>query len=93
MTLPDERYRSIKQTREFLWKLAGGEFPRTPKVVREHAAGLLRHYPGEFDLKQLESYAPHVVQQRMEPLHKMILQHELANSEDITTSGDSLDTD
>ena len=72
LTLPDERYRSIKQTREFLWRLAGGEFPRTPKAVRDQAHALLRHFPGDFDLDQLERAAPHVVQRQMEPLHRMV---------------------
>ena len=44
------------------------------------AMGALRHYPTQFDLQQLEAHAPHVVQQRMEPLYKMIKQHELAAS-------------
>ena len=72
MTLPDERYRSIIQTRKFLWRLAGGEFPRTPKAVRQEANALLRHYPSDFDLDQLERAAPHVVQRHMEPLHRMV---------------------
>lgn len=72
MTLPDERYRSIKQTREFLWRLAGGEYPRTPRAVRQEAHALLRHFPSSFDLSELERAAPHVVQQRMEPLHRMV---------------------
>lgn len=80
MTLPDERYSSVKRTREFLLKLAGGEFSRVPKTVREQAAGLLRHYPSEYELKEIEHYAPHVLQQRMEPLYKMIKQHEMADS-------------
>ena len=76
MTLPDERYRSIKQTRLFLWRLAGGEFPRVPKAVRQQAEGLLRHYPSDWELEQLSEAAPHVVSKHMEPLHRMILQHE-----------------
>ena len=72
MTLPDERYRSIKQTREFLQRLASGGYPRVPRAVREEAHALLRHYPGSFDLSELERAAPHVVQQRMEPLHRMV---------------------
>jgi len=72
MTLPDERYRSIMQTREFLWRLAGGEYPRTPKAVRQEANALLRHFPGNIDMDQLERAAPHVVQRRMEPLHRMV---------------------
>ena len=80
MTLPDERYRAVKNTREFLMRVALGEFPRVPKAVRAEASALLRHYPGDYDLKEIENYAPHVLQQRMEPLYKMIKQHEMAES-------------
>ena len=72
MTLPDERYRSVQQTRKFLIRLAGGEYPRVPKAVREEAKSLLRHYPGPFELDMIERAAPHVMQQRMEPLHRMV---------------------
>ena len=89
MTLPDERYRAIKYASEFLSRLAGGEYPRTPKAVRQEAASILRHYPGSYDLTQLERAAPHVVQQRMEPLYKMVLQHETQDriTEDYRAAG------
>ena len=80
MTLPDERYRAIKYAAEFMQRLAGGQYARVPKAVRGEAASILRHYPGEHDLKQIEQFAPHIVQQRMEPLYKMIKQHEMAES-------------
>lgn len=80
MTLPDERYRSVLRTREFLWRLAGGEFPRTPKAVRQEAAALLRHYPSEFELDDVSHYAPHVFTKRLDPLYKMIKQHEMGES-------------
>jgi hypothetical protein len=40
-------------------------------------------------MKQLEHAAPHVVQQRMEPLYKMLKQHEMADSvtEDYRAAG------
>ncbi len=72
MTLPDERYRSVRQTAEFLQRLAGGEYPRVPKAVRGEALHLLRHYPTAWDLDQIERSAPHVMQKRMEPLHRMV---------------------
>ena len=70
MTLPDERYRAIQQTQRFLLRLLST--PRVPRAVRDEARGLLRHYPGEYDLQQLESAAPHIVQQRMEDLHRFV---------------------
>ena len=81
MTLPDERYRAVKNTMEFLIRLSAGEYPRVPRGVREEARSLLRHYPGTFDLDQLERAAPHVLQQRMEPLHRMVVSYEAQTPE------------
>jgi hypothetical protein len=72
MTLPDERYRAIKHAAEFLQRLAGGQYARVPKAVRGEAAAILRHYPGSWDLKRIEQVAPEVIQERMEPLHRMV---------------------
>jgi hypothetical protein len=72
MTLPDERYRAVKNAQQFLARLAGGEYPRVPKAVRDEARSILRHYPLDWDLQQLERAAPHVIQQQMEPLHRMV---------------------
>ena len=81
MTLPDERYRSILQAKRLLEELCSPQLtPRVSAGIRDRARGALRHYPGEYDLKQLEQFAPHIVQQRMEPLYKMIKQHEMAES-------------
>jgi hypothetical protein len=89
MTLPDERYRAVKYAGEFLQRLAGGDYPRVPKAVRGEAASILRHYPGSYDLQQLERAAPHVVQQHMEPLYKMVLGHETQDriTEDYRAAG------
>ena len=72
MTLPDERYRSVKWAESFLKRLAGGEFPRTPKAVRQEAGSILRHYPSGWDLDRAARAAPDVFQERMEPLHRMV---------------------
>lgn len=81
MTLPDERYRAIIQAKQFLERLSfSSEIKRVPLAVREEARRLLRHYPSEYDLDQIEQYAPHVVQQRMEPLYRMVKEHEMAES-------------
>ncbi len=76
MTLPDERYRSVIQTRKFLWKLAGGEFPRTPKVVREQASWCLRHFPSEWEMDRLAEASPDIVAKRMEDVHRMFMAYE-----------------
>lgn len=72
LTLPDERYRAVKETMGFLIRLAGGDYPRVPKAVRQEATALLRHYPGSIDLDAIERAAPHIMQRRMEPLHRMV---------------------
>jgi hypothetical protein len=81
MTLPDERYRAVKVAAQFLARLAGGEYPRVPKAVRAEARSVLRHYPLDWDLKQAAEAAPHVFQERMEPLHRMVLQHQQQQQE------------
>jgi predicted component of type VI protein secretion system len=81
MTLPDERYRSIMQAKRLLEELMDPKLtPRVAAGIRDRARGALRHYPSEYELKQLEQFAPHIVQQQMEPLYKMIKQHEMAES-------------
>jgi hypothetical protein len=84
MTLPDERYRAVKYAAEFLQRLAGGDIPRVPRAVRGEAAAILRHYPGVWDLKRLEAACPEVIQESMEPLHRMVVSYgtERAAAED-----------
>ncbi len=76
MTLPDERYRAVKWAESFLQRLAGGEYPRTPKAVRDEARSVLRHYPSQWDMQRTAAAAPEVFQEQMEPLYRMIKQHE-----------------
>jgi hypothetical protein len=72
MTLPDERYRSVKWAESFLSRLAGGDIPRVPKAVRDEARSILRHYPGQWDMNRVAQASPEVFQEQMEPLHRMI---------------------
>ena len=58
MTLPDERYRAVKNAQQFLARLAGGELPRVPKAVRDEARSILRHYPLDWDLQRAARMAP-----------------------------------
>lgn len=73
MTLPDERYRAVKHTEQFLQRLAGGEIPRIPKAVREEARSLLRHYPGQWDMQRTARMAPDVFQEQMEELYRFVV--------------------
>jgi hypothetical protein len=72
MTLPDERYRSVKWAEGFLKRLAGGEIPRVPKAVRDEARSVLRHYPSDYDMQRAAQAAPEVFQERMEDLHRFV---------------------
>jgi hypothetical protein len=73
LTLPDERYRSVKWAEGFLQRLAGGQIARVPKAVRDEARSILRHYPNSWDLDRAAEGAPEVFQQRMEDLHRFVV--------------------
>ena len=72
MTLPDERYRAVKYAQDFLSRLAGGQYARVPKAVRDEARHILRHYPNAWDMDRAAEAAPEVFQERMEDLHKFV---------------------
>jgi hypothetical protein len=74
MTLPDERYRSVKWAQGFLSRLAGGQIARVPKAVRDEARSILRHYPSDWDMNRAAKGAPEVFQERMEDLHRFVAQ-------------------
>ena len=77
MTLPDERYRAVVKTREFLFDLADPKkTPRLPKEIRRQAIWCLRHYPNEWDMEAASREAPEVFAKTMDPLHRLIVQHE-----------------
>ena len=77
MTLPDERYRAVIQTRRFLLDLCNTQHtPRVPKLVRQTARDMLRHYPSDWEMQTAAREAPQVFAERMEPLYRMVKQHE-----------------
>ena len=77
MTLPDERYRAIRQTRQFLIDLQDRTiYPRVPRAVRAEAYRLIRHYPGDWDLERLSEKSPDVIIKEMEPVTRMVMQYE-----------------
>ena len=85
MTLPDERYRAVVQTCRFLFDLCNPEHtPRVPKLVRDTARDLLRHYPNERDMKAAAENCPSIFQERMEPLYRMVKQYEQDKNENWT---------
>jgi len=63
MTLPDERYRAVKQAEQLLKDLLDPRVtPRVPKEIRQRASGCLRHYPGSWDMDRAAHGAPTVFQ-------------------------------
>jgi len=77
MTLPDERYRAVQQTKKFLIDLCRPKrTPRVPKDIRQLANSLLRHYPSDWDMEQAAEGAPQIFQEQMEPLYRMVKQYE-----------------
>jgi hypothetical protein len=74
LTLPDERYRAVVQTKKFLEELL--TTPRIPKAIKDNARWCLRHYPSEWDMQIVAREVPAVFQERMEPLYRMVKQYE-----------------
>lgn len=81
MTLPDERYRAIIYTKNFLQDLLNPTLtPKVPKQIRQRAHSLLRHFPEEFYLSMLAEARPDILERRGEsfdPLYKMIKEFDL----------------
>jgi len=62
MTLPDERYRALKQSKKLLEELCDpGKTPRVPSIIRDRARGCLRHFPSDYDLEQLANNSPELL--------------------------------
>lgn len=81
MTLPDERYRAILYTKNFLQDLLDPKLtPKVPKNIRQRAHSLLRHFPEEFYLSMLADARPDIIERRGEafdPLYKMVKEFDL----------------
>lgn len=74
MTLPDERYRAVVQTKKFLEELL--TTPRIPKSVKDNARWCLRHYPSEWDMQRAAEASPDIFAERMEPVTRLFKQYE-----------------
>jgi|APCry1669190646_1035306.scaffolds.fasta_scaffold20563_3 hypothetical protein len=62
MTLPDERYRSLKQGKKLLEELCDpGKTPRVPSIIRDRARGALRHFPSDYDLERMADQCPDIL--------------------------------
>lgn len=84
MTLPDERYRAVMWASRFLTDLASDrkKYPRISKAIRQEAWSIMRHFPNEWDMKRSAEASPEVFQERMEPLYRMVKQHEQDKQDD-----------
>ena len=59
MTLPDERYRALKQGKKLLEELCDpGRTPRVPSLIRDRARGALRHYPQDWEIDSIAEKCP-----------------------------------
>jgi hypothetical protein len=65
MTLPDERYLAIKQSKKLLEELCDpGKTPRVPSLVRDRARTALRHFPNDFDIDNIAEKCPEIIDKR-----------------------------
>jgi hypothetical protein len=77
MTLPDERYRAVLQTKDFLIDLLDSKkTPRIPKNIRIRARSLLRHYPESYYMDQVAKQMPGIFAKEIEPVYRMIMKYE-----------------
>jgi hypothetical protein len=54
MTIAVERTWAVNKTRKFLIDLMNpSTTPKVPKAIRQRASDLLKHYPGEYDMKRI----------------------------------------
>ena len=59
MTLPNERFRSLKQSKKLLEELCDpGKTPRVPSLIRDRARAALRHFPADFELDDIAQSCP-----------------------------------
>ena len=75
MTLPDERYRAVIETKKFLESILNTRSGLS-KEMKEQARWCLRHYPGEYDLDRASEGSPEIFQRRMEDVSRMFKVYE-----------------
>jgi hypothetical protein len=75
MTMPDERYRAIVMAQQLCIDLLDTKkTPRVPKVIRQRALSVLRHFPDEYYLSMLAEARPDIIEslQKYDALYAMI---------------------
>lgn len=82
MTMPDERYRSLVQTKKFLYDLLNTQqTPRVPKIIRQRANSLLRHWPDDYHLGLMTEEMPDYFSKSMEPVTRLFKQYEQSKAD------------
>jgi hypothetical protein len=79
MTLPHERYNSVRRTEEFLRDLMDPKkTPRVPKEVRKQAYYCLRHYPSKYNMDVAATRTPSVFETNdpIDDLSQLIFDYE-----------------
>jgi hypothetical protein len=62
MTLPDERYRALKQGKKLLEELCDpGRTPRVPSLIRDRARAALRHFPNDWEIDTIADKCPDLI--------------------------------
>lgn len=84
MTLPDERYRAVLHAKKFMEELIYDRktYPRLPKIVRQRASSVLRHFPSEWDMQRAAEGSPDVFAERMEAVTRLMAQYEESKKKD-----------
>jgi hypothetical protein len=78
MTLPDERYRSLVQTKKFLMELLSpATTPKVPKNIRQSASYLLRHWPDDYHLEMMTVEMPNHFAKQIEPLTRVFMEYNI----------------
>jgi hypothetical protein len=80
MTLPDERYRAVMETKKFLLSILNTRSGLS-KDMKEQARWCLRHYPSEYDMDRASEGSPDVFQRRMEDVTRMFKAYEEKKNE------------
>lgn len=62
MTMPDERYKAIKQGKKLLEELCDpGRTPRVPSLIRDKARAALRHFPQDWEIDRIADKCPDIL--------------------------------
>lgn len=74
MTIPEQRYNALKQSRKFIEELCDpGKTPRVPGPVRDRARSLLKHFPLDSEIDFITESCPQYLEKTSSPAKLRIL--------------------